>query len=123
MRERRLVIVLGVFHSYIFHLALRLGQSKPESLLKIIDERVGVIMAPNEYAEFLYLYPVKVTLRVLLDRGEFWVESVQTFEVPVGRPLPVRWRLGAASEEENWTLLALYSPEVKATQFQLRQLF
>ncbi len=88
------------------------------------NERVGVIIAPNEYAEFLYLYPVKVTLRVLLDRGEFWVESVQTFEVPVGRPLPVRWRLGrAASEEENWTLLALYSPEVKATQFQLRQLF
>ena len=88
------------------------------------NERVGVIIAPNEYAEFLYLHPVKVTLRILIDRGEFWVESVQTFDVPVGRPLPVRWQLGqAASEEENWELLAFYNPEAKATRFQLRQLF
>ena len=34
------------------------------------------------------------------------------------------WRLGrAASEDENWTLLAFYNPEERTTRFQLRQLF
>jgi len=87
------------------------------------NEQVGVIVAGGEYVQFLYVYPVKVTVRVMLERGESWIESVQTFHVPVGRPLPARWRLGqAASEEEHWELLAFYAPEVKATRFQLRQL-
>ena len=34
------------------------------------------------------------------------------------------WRLGrAASEDENWTLLAFYNPEERTNRFQLRQLF
>ena len=88
------------------------------------NERIGIRVAPNEYVKFLYTYPAKITYRGLLDRGDFWVESVQTFEVPMGRPPPVAWKLGqAASEAESWRLLALYDPEVKATRFQLQQLF
>jgi hypothetical protein len=88
-----------------------------------VNDRVGVLVAPEEYAEFLFLYPVKITLRLLLDRGDFWLESVQTFEVPRGSPLPVRWRLRqAASEDETFELLALYDAEVKRTRYQLRRL-
>ena len=88
------------------------------------NERIGILVAPDEYVEFLYAYPPKITYRGLLDRGDFWVESVQTFEVPMGRPLPVAWKLGqATSEAENWRLLALYDSEVKATRFQFQQLF
>ena len=72
----------------------------------------------------LFLYPVKVTLHLRIDRGEFWAESFETFDVPIGTPLPVAWRLNAAaSDEDAVRLLELYDPEVKRTHFQLRQLF
>ncbi len=89
-----------------------------------ITDRVGLPIAPNEYVEFLFVYPVKATLRLRVDRGEFWAESLETFEVPIGTPLPVPWRLNAvAGDDDAVRLLEFYDPEVKRTRFQLTQLF
>lgn len=88
------------------------------------NDRVGLRVAPNEHLEFLFLSPVNVTLRLRVERNAFWVESMETFEVPIGSPLAATWRLRtAASEEDTLRLLELYDPEVKRTRFQLSQLF
>lgn len=89
-----------------------------------VNDRVGVAVTANEFADFLFLYPVYVTCRMRLDRDAFWVESIQTFAVPLGRPLRVPWRLNQRpSEDEAFVLLDTYDTEVKRTRFQLNQLF
>jgi hypothetical protein len=88
------------------------------------NDRIGVTLTADELADFLFLYPVKVTYRMRVDRGTFWVESLQTFEVPMGMPLRVAWQLHkTASPEQISVLLDMYDTDIKRTRFQLRQLF
>ena len=108
---------------------IRAGEALPQriTLFKLpmqVNDRLAVALTADELCDFLFLYPVKITYRMQLERETYWVESVQTFDVPVGMPLRVPWRLNERPSEQGiFILLDTYDAEVKRTRFQLRQLF
>ncbi len=106
---------------------LRSGHAFPQvlTIVKVPmseDRRLGVQISDHEFSEFFVVHPGMLTIQVRVDRGQYWVFSRETFDVPRTLSVKVDEYRPFLSEEENRIVWSAYQKEVDGTRALINQL-
>jgi hypothetical protein len=86
------------------------------------DRKRGIQVTKSEYVEPFVAHPGKVTIQIAVDRGRYWVQSRQTFDVASDVAARVAWDVDVStprprnSAKEQRSLVRVFQDQVDSTR-------